>query len=38
MTITDTAPHTTSPVSERERLVTAARGLGPLLRENAARA
>ncbi|MFE7419927.1 acyl-CoA dehydrogenase family protein [Rhodococcus sp. NPDC057529] len=38
MTITDTAPHTTSPVSERERLVTAARALGPLLRDNAARA
>ncbi|MFC9555884.1 acyl-CoA dehydrogenase family protein [Rhodococcus sp. NPDC056960] len=38
MTITDTAPHTTTPVSERERLVTAARTLGPLLRTNAARA
>ncbi|MEN0137513.1 MAG: acyl-CoA dehydrogenase family protein [Rhodococcus sp. (in: high G+C Gram-positive bacteria)] len=38
MTITDTAPHTTTPGSERERLVTAARALGPLLRENAARA
>ncbi|BAH51550.1 acyl-CoA dehydrogenase family protein [Rhodococcus opacus] len=38
MTITDTAPHTTTPVSERERLVSAARALGPLLRENAARA
>lgn len=38
MTITDTAPHTTSPVSARERLVTAARTLGPLLRENAVRA
>lgn len=37
MTIIDTAPHSSSSTTERERLLDAARTLGPLLRTNAAR-
>ncbi|MFD9661459.1 acyl-CoA dehydrogenase family protein [Rhodococcus sp. NPDC059968] len=38
MTLTDTAALSTSAVTERERLVAAARDLSPPLRSNAARA